>query len=510
MGVLPDGTRKEVEEEVPTEEIDSDYDITDKDQVHSTIIPVELDTLVGHPKPVERVHVTRVIRKPDGVEDIIDQSDSVFPLESEDESKESVEEQEKDRHGVVIRRILRRPVTVTSKRSVIRRIELLPDGGEKELEKSVEESAKEDEESSKVRRVVHRFKTGPTGEKVPEDPEHVSPLECSTTEESDSEVDVKRVKGKELRTISRRSISTSQKKIIRRVVESKEGVSDSPIEDTIEEPVETSKYSIVRKTIIGSDGKTSVVEEPHYELPADAKVFVGEEKDEKGVVIRRIIRRPVPVITRRRVYRKVVLAPDGTEKGVEEKVLEPTEIDEQLAVEPTIPVDIHLEETRDEVITKREIHRTVVVPTETKESVDVIPSETEEEPSSDDAHQVRKVITVRRKIVRRIIVLPDGTRKEVEEEVPSEETDSDFDVVEREVESSTEEVIAEPTVVEEQQTTPDVPHIFEDTTEEPQDEIITKREVHRTVVVPTEKKETVDVIPSESEDEPTVDDITQK
>merc|ERR1712013_104504 len=324
-----------------------------------------------------------------------------------------------------------------SKRSVIRRIELLPDGGEKELEKSVEESAKEDEEPSKVRRVVHRFKTGPTGEKVPEDPEHVSPLECSTTEESDSEVDVKRVKGKELRTISRRSISTSQKKIIRRVVESKEGVSDSPIEDTIEEPVETSKYSIVRKTIIGSDGKTSVVEEPHFELPEDAKVSVGEEKDEKGVVVRRIIRRPVPVITRRRVYRKVVLAPDGTEKGVEEKVLEPTEIDEQLAVEPTIPVDIHLEEPRDEVITKREVHRTVVVPTETKESVDVIPSETEEEHSSDEAHQGRKVITVRRKIVRRIIVLPDGTRKEVEEEVPTEEIDSDYDIIDKDQVHST-------------------------------------------------------------------------
>merc|ERR1712013_161709 len=132
-----------------------------------------------------------------------------------------------------------------------------------------------------------------------------------------------------------------------------------------------------------------------------------------------------------------------------------------------------------------------------------------EEPSSDDAHQVRKVITVRRKIVRRIIVLPDGTRKEVEEEVPSEETDSDSDVVEREVESSTEEVIAEPTVVEEQQTTPDVPHTFEDKTEEPQDEIITKREVHLTVVVPTETKESVDVIPSETEEEPSSDDTHQ-
>jgi hypothetical protein len=390
--VLPDGTRKEVEEEVPAEEVDSDYDVIEREQVTSTVVPVDLDTSVAHPKPVERVHVTRVVRKPDGEEDIIDQSDSVFPLEPEDEPKEAVEEQEKDRHGMVIRRIVRRPVTVTSKRSVIRRIELLPDGGEKELEKSVEESAKEDEEPSKVRRVVHRYKTGPTGDKVPDEPEHVSPLECSTTEESDSEVDVKRVKGKEVRTISRRSISTSQKKIIRRVVESTEGESDAPVEDTIEEPVETSKYRIVRKTIIGSDGKTDVVEEPHFELPEDAKVSVGEEKDDKGVVVRRIIRRPVPVITRRRVYRKVVLAPDGTEKGVEEKVLEPSEVDEHVPVHedvhdhPTAVVieeqkttpphlieEIHREEPRDEVIVKREVHRTVVVPVEQGKTVDVMP-----------------------------------------------------------------------------------------------------------------------------------------
>merc|ERR1712013_41605 len=219
------------------------------------------------------------------------------------------------------------------------------------------------------------------------------------------------------------------------------------------------------------------------------------------------------ITVRRKIVRRIIVLPDGTRKEVEEEVpseetdsdfdvverkvessteeviAEPTVVEEQQTT-PDVPhiFEDTIEEPKDEIITKREVHRTVVVPTETKESVDVIPSETEEEPSSDDTHQVRKVITVRRKIVRRIIVLPDGTRKEVEEEVPSEETDSDFDVVEREVESSTEEVIAEPTVVEEQQTTPDVPHIFEDATEEPQDEIITKREVHRTVVVPTETK----------------------
>merc|ERR1712064_156598 len=79
-----------------------------------------------------------------------------------------------------------------------------------------------------------------------------------------------------------------------------------------------------RKTLISGDGKRETVEEPSYELPDDAKVTVEEEKDKNDLVIRRVIRKPVPVITRRRVYRRVILAPDGSEKGVEEKVEEPS------------------------------------------------------------------------------------------------------------------------------------------------------------------------------------------
>merc|ERR1712183_259185 len=191
-------------------------------------------------------------------------------------------------------------------------------------------------------------------------------------------------------------------------------------------------------------------------------------------------------------------------------IAEPTEIEEQEST-PDVP-DVFqevAEEPRDEVVVKREVHRTVVVPAEKDKTVDVIPSESEEEPSSDDVSQVRKVVTVRRKIVRRIIVLPDGSRKEIEEEVPSEETDSDFDVVEREEESSTEEVIAEPTEIEEQESTPDVPDFFRETPREPTEEVVLRREVHRTVVVPGEKDKTVDVIPSESEEEPSLDDVTQ-
>ena len=320
--VLPDGSKEEVEEEEPLEDVPSDHD--EVDMVSSYVMPEDSATIVKHLIAVERLHVTRVIRKPDGTEKIIDESDTIFPLEFAPE-EECQEEHEDDHHGVDIRRVVRRPVMVTSKRTAIRRTVVLPGGEERELEKTIEEAPKEEGEPRRVQRIVRKFKIGPGGEKSIDEPEYVSPLQCSTTEVSEPEVEIKIIKGKEIRTMSRKSITSSQNIVIRRVLESKDGKSEVPVEDIIEEPVEPSKYTIVKRTIIGSDGKWEVVDEPDFELPEDAKVTVDEEKDSHGVVIRRIVRRPVPVITRRRVYRKVVLAPDGTEKCIEEKVEEPSQ-----------------------------------------------------------------------------------------------------------------------------------------------------------------------------------------
>merc|ERR1712226_1064145 len=463
--VLPDGSRKEVEEELPADVVSSDYDEVESDTISSIVVP-EDTTVVQQVKPIERVHVTRVIRKPDGTENVIDESDTIYPLEftPEDERSASVEE-EKDDHGVVVRRVVRRPVMVTEKRTVIRRTEVLPDGKEREMGKSVEESPKEEDEPKKVRRIVRKFKVEPTGEKTTDEPEYVSPLECSTTEESEPEEHLEPIKGKHVRTVSRRSITTSQKRVIRRVMERKDGQPVEPVEDTIEEPVEATKCTIVR-TVTGVDGKPHVVEKPDYTLPKDAKVTVDEEKDNQGVVIRKVVRRPLPVITRRRVYRKVVLAPDGTEKGVEEKVEEalpvdvPDEAHEDFVPEPmlveeqeSVPdtFEQRFEEPCDQVVFKREVHRTYQ-PTEKDKTVHVRvhekPSEDEEYITPDDSRDVRRVITIRKRIVKRIIVLPDGSRKEVEEELPVDDVSIDYDEVERDTISSI--VVPEDTTVVQQ------------------------------------------------------------
>ena len=208
---------------------------------------------------------------------------------------------------------------------------------------------------------------------------------------------------------------------------------DVPIEDTVEEPVEPTKFTLVRRTVIRSDGTTDTVEEPQYEMPVESEPTVEEEKNRHGVVVRRVVRRPVPVVTRRRVYRKVILAPDGTEKKVEERVeepqhpklVEPTEdyiaapmfVDEQESVPDMFGDE---PDVANETVLRRQVHRRAV-PYE--KPMDEAPTQHEPEESVVllDGRIIRKTVTIRKRIIHKIIILPDGTRKEVQEEVPDED-----------------------------------------------------------------------------------------
>ena len=215
---------KKFKREVPDEDEPIEHTEVTRREVHRTYVPDLEKRHMRRRKPVERIYVTRVLRKPDGIEHLIDESETIYPLEvtPEEHEPEVIEDEEKDRRGVVIRRVVRRPVMVTTKRTVIRKLEILPDGEEKEIEKSVEESPRTEKEPEKTRRVVTRVVKEPTGEeRVTEEPEYVSPLEISTTEESESDVEEKIVRGQVIRTVRRRSVITSQRRIVRRVEERK-------------------------------------------------------------------------------------------------------------------------------------------------------------------------------------------------------------------------------------------------------------------------------------------------
>ena len=268
---------------------------------------------------------------------------------------------------------------------------VMPDGKEKELEKSVEESGESKESEPPVtKRIVKRTVRDYTGkEKVAEEPEYVSPLEVSTTEESEPEIEEKRVRGTVIRTVRRRSLVTTQRRVVRRVVERPDGRQEGPIEDDVEEPVE----------------------QPKDVVPEESAPEVQEVKDRKGVVLRRVVRRPVPVVTARKVYRTIILTPDGKEESVEEKVEEPGLPQEEVVV----PVEYaETEALPDEPTTRRQIFRTLV-------PKDVPQEPTPEETVTlEDGRIIKRTVTVRKRTIRKIIILPDGTRKEVEEEVPEE------------------------------------------------------------------------------------------
>ena len=301
-------------------------------------------------------------------------------------------EEETDKRGYVVRKVIRRPVYVTTRRTVIRRMKTMPDGKEKELEKSIEESGEiEDSEPPVTKRIVKRTIRDKSGkEKVVEEPEYLSPLEVSTTEESEPEIEEKRQRGTMIRTVRRRSLVTTQRRVVRRVVERPDGRQEGPVEDEMEEPIE----------------------EPEDIVPEESTPEVQEMKDRKGVVIRRVVRRPVPVKTARKVYRTIVLAPDGKEESVEEKVEEPGQPQEEVVV----PMEYaETEALPDEPTTRRQIFRTPVP----KEDVPQEPTP-EETVTLEDGRIIRRTVTVRKRTIRKIIILPDGTRKEVEEEVPEE------------------------------------------------------------------------------------------
>ncbi|XP_066916747.1 probable serine/threonine-protein kinase kinX [Clytia hemisphaerica] len=302
--VLPDGTRKEVEEEQPVEDEPTkegdeptedeptvDYVDVTRRTVHRVYVPGSAEERRNKIKPVEKVYETRVVRKPDGKEEVLDKSETIYPMEITPEEEEEPEEEEtvedvKDDQGVVVRRVVRRPVMVTNKITVVRRSELLPTGEEKDIEKSVEESPVTVEEPTKSKRVVLRRTTEPNGEEtVIEQPEYISPLESSLTVESEPEVEEKKEKDQIVRTVRRRSVKTVQKRVVRRVVQPvpvegrpTEEESPEPIEDTLEDLVEPTKVTIVRKTIVHEDGTTETVEEPQYEMPVSAEPTVEEEE----------------------------------------------------------------------------------------------------------------------------------------------------------------------------------------------------------------------------------------
>merc|ERR1712227_879720 len=350
------------------------------------------------PRHVERVYVTRILRQRDGTERVLETSETVSPMQPErdDEEPESVKDV-KDNRGRVTKTVTRSPVFVERRRKVVKKSRVMPDGKEEPEETRVVEPEETKEITAPViRRVVKRVVHRPDGkDEVVEEEVHVKPFEViETKEDSKPEVTEKRERGKTVKTIKRKIVETRQQNITKKVTRKPNGKEEAPIEEELIKPVEPVNYRIVRRTVRHPDAKEPSVE---------------EVKDRRGTVVRRITTKPVPMITTRKVYRTIIIAPDGREESVQERVEERGQPGQP---EPQAPEE--KEEPEEE---------TVVTPMEVPVE-EALPVEPEEQPEEKETfvdeygRVVRKTITVRKRIVRRIIRMPDGTRKEIEEEVP--------------------------------------------------------------------------------------------
>eukprot|EP00795_Rhopilema_esculentum_P011787 gene11787-2118_t len=150
--------------------------------------------------------------------------------------------------------------------------------------------------------------------------------------------------GEVRRTVRRRSITSTQRRVVRRIVESSDGKEET-VEDEVMLPVEAIGYRVVRRRIVRADKTEEVVHtqsirrvtskkevepvvteevEPEPEIPepeldceVEALPEPEQEEIEEDFRLRRVVRRPVHMTSRRTVIRKFEAATD--EHDVEEE-----------------------------------------------------------------------------------------------------------------------------------------------------------------------------------------------
>ena len=347
---LPDGSQSVVEEEVPADEVTDvpeevtrsrrrtvvrkEQEAVTRRSVYRRLTakeePVEEKVtesvaVLPAPRRVERLFVRRILRKQDGTERLLDKSESVIPVETVpafEEDEASREEEEEATEGYIVRKVIRRPMFVTSQRTVIRRLHVREDGGEDEVEAGVVEDSTPVETSEPT--VTHRTVRRIVGGRKADDIDERIPLEIVRTDrpEPDAADDLE-VEGEVKRTVRRRSITRTQRRAVRRIVERPDG-KEEPVEDEVILPVEAVGYRVVRRRIVKADQTEEVIDRPEYSLPEtdEAREVVEEVKDEETGMERRVIRRPVPVVTVRKVYRTIILTEAGEEVSTDEKVEE--------------------------------------------------------------------------------------------------------------------------------------------------------------------------------------------
>merc|ERR1712141_939228 len=249
----------------------------------------------------------------------------------------------------------RRPLFLTSQRTWVRRVEIGEDGGEREIGHDVVEIDKEVETTEPV--VTHRIVRRVAGKVIGDEIDERVPLEIVRTDRPEGEEAEDEIEGEVKRIVRRRSITRTQRRVVRRMVEREDG-SEEDVEDEIMLPVEAVGYRVVRRRIVKADKTEEVVRRTEYELPLteETRESIAEVKDEVSGKERKVIWRPVPVVTVRKVYRTIIITESGEEMGSEEEK-EETVITTRRQVfrrkvpeEPLAIADVLKDEDKEEVL----------------------------------------------------------------------------------------------------------------------------------------------------------------
>ena len=330
----------------------------------------DIEEVLPPPRRVERLYVRRILRKADGSETLLEKSESVVPFDSiavseVEDGKVGDEKEEDSARGIVVRKVIRRPLFLTSQRTVVRRVEIGEDGGEREVGHDVLEADKDVETTEPV--VTHRTVRRVVGKAGGEEIDERVPLEIVRTDRPEGEEAEEEIEGEVKRIVRRRSITRTQRRVVRRMIEKDDG-SEEDVEDEIMLPVEAVGYRVVRRRIVKADKTEEVVRRAEYELPLteETRESIAEVKDEVSGRERKVIRRPVPVVTVRRVYRTIIITESGEEMGSEEEVEEEDVpvVEEEPGAEVTGPKE-PMEEVRRverreaDIVTSRQVFRRV-------------------------------------------------------------------------------------------------------------------------------------------------------
>ena len=520
--------------------------LTEEEKQDEVVEEAEPEALVP-PKMVERLFVRRILRKQDGTETLLDKSESVVPVESvapvSEEVEELKEEDKETAEGFVVRKVIRRPLFLTSKRTVVRKVEITDDGEEREVAADVVEDVTPVESSEPI--VTHRTVRRVVSRKA-DDIDSRIPLEIVRTDRPEAEVSDEEISGEVRRTVRRRSITSTQRRVVRRIVESSDGKEET-VEDEVMLPVEAIGYRVVRRRIVRADKTEEVVAHADYVLPdtEEAVESVEQLKDEELGVERKVIRRPVPVVTVRKVYRTIILTEAGDELDRDEEIEEQDVPAMPLHTSELVDEEKPIEELRTvkriepDIVTRRQVIRRV---TSKKEAEPIVTEEVEPEPEipepelevevealpepeqeeTEEDFRLRRVVrrpvhmTSRRTVIRKFEATTDEHDVEEEKEDGLEAVYPKRVVVRRTVlqpEVDVEEaVISEPEVYVPEESMPeDIPEIEEETVG------VERRVVRQAVIERTSRKVyrsvqvAVDVQPEiEPEKEELVEDVIEE